>query len=293
MARALAIVIASFFVCALATTAAAQSPRAGGPAPGDDPTSRIGADLGITGNLARGFVDRDLVAARGVVQGWDGPWGLYVQPYWLYGRIGTPAGKITTDNEVYLRIGLFRSLTPRFFVYGVNALDHSLRRKIDVRNLTGAGAGVNIVAQKGLSLLASVGVLGEHADFFTASFEDHAEIMDDTRNVLRTSLRVYGRYKLAGGKLNLTHDFYYIPNPTEIGDDYRIMFYGALDAPIVKGFSARVQTDVTYEGLIQVGTKHDDLVLTFGVAYKNEWALNQPAPPPATPAGTTNPSPAR
>ena len=267
------LVIASF-VCALSATAAAQSPRAGGPAPGDDPTSRIGADVGITGNLARGFVDRDLITARGVLQGWTGPWGLYIQPYWMYGRIGTAMGKITTDNEIYLRTGLFRSLTPRYFVYGVNAFDHSLRRKIDRRDLVGGGAGVNILAQKGLSLLASVGVLFEHANFATKAFEDHAEIMDSIRNEPRTSLRVYGRYKLAGGRFNFVHDFYYIPNPTDIGDDYRIMFYGAIDAPIVKGFSARVQTDITYEGLIQVGTKHDDVVITFGVAYRNEWALS-------------------
>src|SRR5262245_1310493 len=99
--------------------AAAQSPRAGGPAPGDDPSSRIAAELGVTGNLARGFVDRDLVAARGIVQAWDGPWGLYFQPYFLYGRVGTPAGKITTDHEYYVRTGLFRSISSSVYLYAV------------------------------------------------------------------------------------------------------------------------------------------------------------------------------
>jgi hypothetical protein len=56
----------------------------------------------------------------------------------------------------------------------------------------------------------------------------------------------------------------------------------------------------TYEELTEVGIKHGDLAITFGDAYKDEWALNKPPPPvappaspnPSTPSGA-NPSPAR
>jgi hypothetical protein len=277
--RALAIVV----VALLAGPVAAQSPRAGGPAPGDDPTSRIGVDVGLTGNLARGFVDRDLITGRGVVQAWSGPYGVYLQPYWLYGRIGTPMGKITTDNEIYLRLGLFRTISEPFFVYAVNAFDHSVRRKIDHRELFGGGAGVNLVAQKGVSLLASVGVLGEHANYAVRMFEDHPELTRSTRNTLRASLRVYGRYRVAGGRFSLTHDVYVIPAIENSNDDYRFMFFGAIDAPIVKGFMARMQVDATREGIIAVGTKHEDIAITFGLAYKNEWFSKPPSSLPPKP----------
>jgi hypothetical protein len=270
------------------SAARAQSPRAGGPAPGDDPTSRVGADLGLTGNLARGLVDRELIAARGVVQAWQGGWGLYVQPYWLYGRVATPAGKLTTDNEVYLRIGLFRTVGDPFFVYAVNALDHSLRRKIDHRDLFGAGAGMNIHVTKGTSLLTSVGVLGEYANYASRAFEDHPERMESTRTTLRASLRVYGRYKLAGGKLSFTHDVYLIPSVKEPVEDYRIMVYAALDAQIAKGFGLRAQADATRDGVIVVGTKHEDLTVTFGVTYKAEWVSRRKPRPPSP---TLSPSP--
>jgi uncharacterized protein DUF481 len=266
------------WICVLAAPAAAQSPRAGGPAPGDDPASRIGADVGITGNLARGLVDRDLVSARGVLQAWDGPWGLYVQPYWLFGRIASPMGKITTDNEIYLRTGLFRTISDPIFVYAVNAYDHSLRRKIDGRDLLGAGAGVNILQEPGISLLSSVGVLAEYANYGANMFEDHPERTDEKRFTPRASLRIYGRYKIADGKLALVHDIYLIPSVTDPFVDYRLMFYGAIDAPIVKGFALRVQADATREGVIVQGTKHDDLVVTFGVAYRNEWPPKKPPP---------------
>src|SRR5689334_12329046 len=67
------------FVIAIGVVAAmraaqAQSPRAGGPAPGDSAgETRIGAEANLAGNIARGFVDRELVAARGILQGWTGP----------------------------------------------------------------------------------------------------------------------------------------------------------------------------------------------------------------------------
>jgi len=263
-------------VCALlAREAWAQSPRAGGPAPGDSTgEERIAAEANIAGNLARGFVDRDLIAARGIVQGWSGPWGLYFQPYWLYGRVGTPMGKITTDNEFYLRTGLFRQIreTP-MFLYAVSALDRSVRRKIDYRELIGAGAGVSLVQKAGISLHTSVGVLGE-----IASFEDRTLETDKRRTVMRWSVRLYGRYRIGEGKLSLIHDLIVIPSFTDPRDDYRVLFFGAIDAPIAKGFSIRAQADATYEGLIVAGTKHGDLAVTFGLNYKNEWSAKKSEP---------------
>ena len=150
------------FSIAISTPVWAQSPRAGGPSPSDEPGSRIAAELALTGNLARGLVDRELISTRGIFQVWKGPLGFYI----------------------------------------------------------------------------------------------------------------------AGGKLALVHDLIVIPAFAHPITDYRILFYGAIDAPIAKGFSVRVQADATREGKIVAGTKHDDLVVTFGLAYRNEWSAAKPAPPP-------------
>lgn len=285
-------------VCVLgAHEAWAQSPRAGGPVPGDSrDESRVGVEANITGNLARGFVDRDLIAARGIMQGWRGPWGLYIQPYWLYGRVGTPMGKITTDNEIYVRMGLFREIreTP-LFVYGVSVFDRSLRRKIDYRNLTGAGGGVNLLQRAGMSLHASVGILGQVTSYKDRTLENPdgpGTIEADKRETsLRWSVRIYGRYRIGEGKLSLSHDLIVIPSFTDPRDDYRVLFFGSIDAPIAKGFSVRAQADATYESPIVVGTKHGDLAITFGLAYKNEWTNKKQAPAtaPAPPSAPTPP----
>lgn len=134
------LVLSIVVVLALATHASAQSPRAGGPALGDDPTPRLAADLSLGGNIARGFVDREMIAVRGIVEASWGPWGVYTQPYWLYGRVHPPMGPaLTTDNEVYDRTGLFRRITGPWFFYAVNAYDRSVRRQIDHRDLIGGG----------------------------------------------------------------------------------------------------------------------------------------------------------
>ena len=274
--------LALLVVVLIGGTASAQSPRAGGPAPGDDPASRIAVEGAIGGNIARGFVDRELISARGILQGWSGPWGLYIQPYYLFGRIGTPAGKLTTDNEVYVRTGLFRTVAEPLFVYAVDAYDHSLRRQIEHRNLSGGGLGVNIYRKAGTSLVTSVGVLYEVTDFGATGNPDpplEDGSIGDIRQTMRWSVRLYGRYKLAGGKLGLVHDLIVIPSFRDPANDYRILFLGAIDAPIAKGFAFRVQADATREGLIVQGTQKDDLVVTFNVAYKNEWAAKQPPPP--------------
>ena len=278
MTRAL---LGAVFSIAIATAPAwAQSPRAGGPAPGEDPTSRIATELALTGNLARGLVDRDLISGRGIFQAWTGPWGLYVQPYWLYGRVGTPMGKLTTDNEIYVRTGLFRTLSGPVFAYGVNVYDRSVRRKIDHRDLLGAGVGVTFLEGKDLSLVSSVGVLGEITKFDGTMF-DSGETIAGNRTLARWSVRVYGRYKVAAGKLALVHDLILVPSFDHPILDYRILAYGAIEAPIAKGFAVRVQADATREGKIVAGTKHDDLVVTFGVSYRNEWAIEKPATPAA------------
>ena len=293
MARAIALIIIAGWLAA-PSPAAAQSPRAGGPAPGDDPSSRVAAELGVTGNLARGFVNRDLIAARGILQAWSGPWGVYVQPYWLYGRVGTPPGspvpKITTDNEYYLRSGLFRSLPSSLFAYAVDALDRSLRRKISSRNLAGAGLGFNPVTRKGIALSVSAGVLGEVTHYYDDTTRD-GDPTDGFYTTLRFSGRIYGRYRIGKGKLSLVHDLILVPAFRDPTGDYRLLAYGAIDAPIAKGFSARVQADATREGRIVDGTKRNDLVVSFGVSFRNEWARQPPPPPPVPPPAPPPPIP--
>ena len=102
------------------------------------------------------------------------------------------------------------------------------------------------------------------------------------REVGRWSVRLYGRYKLAGGRLNITHDVIVIPAFRNPGEDYRILMFGAIEAPIAKGFSVRIQADATREGtgIIVAGTKQDDLAVSFGLAYKAEWS-EKAAPPPS------------
>lgn len=278
MGRRIAIVIALVVV---ARAAHAQiGPRTGGPAPGDFVGTKAAVDLSLTGNMARGISDRDLIIMRGGLNFWSGPWGVFVQPYYLYGDVKLGAmPRVKTDDERYLRTLVFRTLVDPIFAYGVAALDHSLRRRIDRRALMGGGVGATLVNRPGLTFLTSVGLLYEHAEFGVNKLPDMSIVPARDRNVVRTSLRLYGRYKLP--HVNLIHDIYLIPNIRDL-HDLRAMFSGVLEVPITHGFAGRVAVDATHEGVIVPGTQEDDIAITFGVSYKNDWTLSEPpAPTPA------------
>jgi hypothetical protein len=272
---------------ALGSHAHAQAPRAGAPTPGEPAGSRVAIDLGTTGNLSRGLVYRDLITNRGVLQAWSGPWGVYLQPYWLYSRVGTAMGKVTADNDIYLRLGAFRNVTRSVFVTAVNVYDHSLRRRVAHRDLFGGGAGVNLVQRQAVLVATSGAVLGEVTDFDGDRLVIGGEpgpAITGARTVVRWAVRLHGRYRIAGGRLSLVHDLIVMPSFRDPADDYRVNFSATLDAPIAKGFSARAQAEGTRDGVIVEGTTRDALVITFGVSYRAEWQRKPPEPPAPAPA---------
>jgi hypothetical protein len=272
-------------VVCLASSAYAQTgPRTGGPAPGDFEGTRLAVDASLTGNMARGVADRDLINARGGLTFWTGPFGVFVQPYYMYGDVKLGAmPRVKTDDERYLRTLLYYTFREPLFVYGVAAFDHSLRRKIDKRGLAGGGVGVTAVNRPGLTFLTAIGLLYERA-----YYDGNAMMMvpEQQRSVVRTSLRLYGRYKLIDGHINLVHDLYLIPAVRDFSD-LRAMFSGVLEVPLVKGFAGRVAVDATHEGFIVPGTQENDIAITFGVSYKNDWTLVEPAPTPVSPPAPT------
>ena len=199
---------------------------------------------------------------------WSGPWGVFVQPYWLYGDIGG----IKTDDERYLRALVFRALTGPIFAYGAAIYDQSLRRRIDRRGLFGGGFGATFINDTHFTVLASAGVLDEVADFAANTLMDGTIVAPETRHVTRGSLRLYGRYKLLGGRVALIHDVYLLPAVRDL-HDLRAMVSAVLEIPIIGGFATRVQLDTSYEQFIVAGTQHYDTALTFGFSYRGGWLL--------------------
>jgi hypothetical protein len=255
---------------------AQTGPRTGGPAPGDFVGRRAAIDLSVTGNLARGLVDRDLISGRGAMTYWSGPWGVFVQPYYMYGDVKLgPVPRVKTDDERYLRALLYHTFSRPLFEYGVIAAYHSLRRRIDRRALVGVGLGATLVSTAVSSVSWDVGLLGEDNHFDPNTLPDMSVVPATHRQVARTSMRLYGRYKLP--HINVIHDVYLIPNVQDVAD-LRAIFSGVVEIPLSSGLSARVAIDATYEGYIVPGTEHDDVAITFGLGYRNDWALSQSIP---------------
>jgi hypothetical protein len=273
MMRSLA--IASLILLGTASSARAQAgPRAGGPAPGDFSGTNLAADLSLAGSLARGVADRDLVTTRGLVSLWSGRWGVFVQPYYLYGdvKLAPTAPRVATDDERYLRTAVFHSFSDPLFEFGVAVLDHSLRRRVGRRALVGGGVGATLHNRDGITVVTSFGIMAELAHYDSNTLPDMAVAPAFGRDAARESLRIYGRYRLVGGRLVLVHDVYIMPNVQD-AVDLRVLGSGVLEIPISWGFAARIQIDASYEQFIVRGTQHDDVAITFGAAYKTDWKL--------------------
>ena len=271
-----------------ATTAHAQvGPKTGGPAPGDYNEREVAVDVGVTGSLARGLIDRDLVSGRGSFNFWNGPWGFFLQPYYLYGdvKLSDALPRTKTDDERYLRAILFRQLAKPLFGFGVGVADHSLRRRIDRRVLLSAGVGATLVNRPNLTFLTSLGLGGEFANYGSNKLPDMTIVPASSRHLARMSLRLYGRYKLAGGHLALIHDIYLLPNVQDTSD-LRALASGVVEIPITAGFAARVQLDASYEQYIVPGTQHADIAVTFGASYRGDWKLATHTSPPDDTTGT-------
>jgi hypothetical protein len=249
--------------------------RAGGPTPGADTAPPEAAvDLAASGNLARGLTDRTLLGGRGLGSLRLGAYTFFVQPYYQFGSVTTPVpgmGDVTkrTDNELYVRTALFRTITGPLFGFVVAVGEHSLRRQIDERGLFGGGVGVTIVHGPCASLVVSASLDDEPTRWAVAPMFADGVPVDASRNIAREVTRIYGQYTL--GHVSLTHDLYLAPSLTHAVRDYRILLYAAAEVPLVAGFAGRVQVDASHEEVIVPGSQHDDLALTFGVAYRRTW----------------------
>jgi hypothetical protein len=239
-------------------------PRAGGPTPADQ-GSYAAIDVSFAANLARGVADRDLITARGQLTLWDGPWGLFVEPYGVW---GDSAGK-NTDDERFLRIVAFRALSNPAFVFGVLAVDHSLRRKIDERATSGGGVGLTLVESPRLTMVSSIGLIGEVGAYEGTTLADGTLVAPVTRHRARVAFRLFGRYQLAN-RLTIIHDVHVLPNVRDVRD-VRLVASAIAEIPILGGFAARVQLDATYEQVIVPGTKHGDVSWMAGASYKHDW----------------------
>src|SRR5262249_2227250 len=153
---------------------------------------------------------------------WNGPWGVFVQPYYLYGdiKLGEAQPRMKTDDERYLRAVVFHTFSRPLFELGLLVVDHNLRRRIARRALGGVGVGATLVHRSTATVMTSFGLLGENTHYDAAPAS--------VRNVARLTARVYGRYKLAGGHVALIHDLYVMPNVRDTSE-WRALFSGAFE----------------------------------------------------------------
>jgi putative salt-induced outer membrane protein YdiY len=169
-----------------------------------------------------------------------------------------PAG--TTANKVSGGLRIDRDLTPKLFVYGVNAYDFDEFQNLDLRVVLGGGFGYHVwKSDRGYFDVAG-GANWNH-EKFSASATSPAF----TRNSAELNFGEEASY-LAYKKMKLFERLAFFPNMSEIGE-----FRGAFDAtasvPVAKFLEANAGFSDRYLSNPPPGILKNDTILTLGVRF--------------------------
>ncbi|GAB3261894.1 hypothetical protein GCM10027347_27240 [Larkinella harenae] len=226
------------------------------PVPASDP-SGLHYKLTADGTITAGNVDRALIQVGGAFD-----WAVSKlfrfasNPTFAYGRQNQQLNEreFTADFRAsYLQ-------ERRFYYLAFGATEISNLRKIRNRLTGGAGVGYKILSRKNAFLSVTNVLLYEYTDFITNT----AEVPDI--NVLRNSTRLFGEYQWDDGRYSVSHTTFFQPalNQPNLRWNGNFSFQMRLTALI----SVRTMIQNSYESVVAVGRKNNDLRWTTGVVLE-------------------------
>jgi hypothetical protein len=204
--------------------------------------------------MTRGNVNRYLVTFRNAISHELGKFTFSMNTYAATGS----QNKHLAEEEILNNLTIHHYLSKKFYILGINTLEHSHLRGINLRWQGGGGFGYSIWKSDTNSLSISNAFLYESTDF---------RKIDDI-SIFRNSTRLKGQHSLIYRRLLLIHETFFQPALTDLSNiTFRTNI--TISLPITKFASLRLSFNDSYETLIQPGKKHNDLQLTFGFSISN------------------------
>jgi hypothetical protein len=210
--------------------------------------------IALEGVTTRGNVNRSLITIRNAVSYEVGKFTFSMNTYAATGS----QSKHLAEEEVLNNLTIHHYLTKKLYILGINTLEHSHLRGINIRWQGGGGFGLSIWKSDTNSLSISNAFLYESTDF---------RKIDDIR-IVRNSSRVKGQHSLIHRHLLLIHETFFQPAVSDLSNiTFRTSI--TISLPITKFASLRLSCNDSYETFIQPGKKHNDLQVTFGFSIAN------------------------
>ncbi len=219
-------------------------------------------DLGATGTLSTGNVERLLLIAKGELKHRTDHFGMISSNTY---RVGTIRGKKTEDDIIsknYLYLGPDR----RFYPYQLTWLERNWRRRIDFRYQLGLGVSFVPLNELGQLFKISLTAIHERTYFRDSNFRHDPEAASARINSWRGRVRVFGRHELFGQRARWHYELWAQQSPFK-SYDRRYYFETTFEVPLVKKFAFRMALSYLFENIALEDTQRHDLFLTFGANY--------------------------
>jgi hypothetical protein len=206
------------------------------------------------GNFSRGNVNRSLMVLRAEVL-FQGPVvDIVSNPRFTYGK----QNNLLAERDFYadLFIDIFKR--KKVYAFTLATVERSNLRRIDWRQLAGAGVGLRLVRSSRHSLSLTNAIIHESTDFRERP----------TITIQRNSTRLKGRHAFFDDKLRLSHVTFLQPALRDFSNLRWNTILG-LELPLTQWMALRSTFENSYERVVEVTRKRNDTRVTFGIVVAN------------------------
>jgi hypothetical protein len=206
------------------------------------------------GNFSRGNVNRSLMSLRAEILLQGPVMELVSNPRFTYGE----QNNLLAERDLYADLFVDVLKKKKLYGFALAIIERSNLRRIDCRQLAGAGVGLHLVRNPRHTLSLTNAIIHE----FT-NFRERPSL-----SIQRNSTRLKGRHVFYADKVRLHHLTFLQPALSDLSN-LRWSTLISLELPLTRWIALRASFENSYEQVVELTRKRYDTRVTFGFAVGN------------------------
>ncbi len=227
-------------------------------------TLKFGYRTSLNGSWLTGNVDRLLLVATADVSHVSETFGVRSTNNYQFGTFG----KFRTENDFVSKNFIYLIPKKRVYPYLMAWLETNLRRQINFRYQVGPGVTFTALRKHNHQLKFSATLLFETTYFKSNQFVDDTYNDSKAIEAVRTTFRIFGKHQMLKNRLRLRYELW--AQPSVLDDkNFRAHADVFVETPISKKLSFRTGLNYSYENIVLMNVKQQDIFWTFGLSFAN------------------------
>jgi hypothetical protein len=227
-------------------------------------TLRLRVRATVSGSWLEGNISRLLVINRVEAAYAQPGWGFATRTDYQYGSIRHRR----TENDVDSWNFVYRHPLARAYPYAMLVVETNYRRQVENRLQPGVGVSYSLLHQAPHLLRLSLTGAWEQTRYGGTRFEHRPDTTASVIETWRVIGRIFGQHRLIERRLRVLYEVWY-QQALRARANYRYRAEGTLEAPITKHVALRATARYSYENVVLVGIKPNDLFITYGLTISN------------------------